>query len=397
MAASTVLFTIILLCLGLSDSTLQVQCLSFGINYGQIANNLPSPSRVAVLLQSLNVSRIKLYDADPNVLQAFSNSDVDFIIGLGNEYLQSMSTDPLKAQSWIQQNVQPYLPQTQITCINVGNEVLGGNDTQLWSYLLPAMKSVYSALVDLGLSKQVAVTTAHSLTILGNSYPPSAGSFRQDLAQYIQPILSFHSQVNSPFLINAYPYFAYKASPSEVSLEYVLFQPNPGMDDSVTNLHYDNMLDAQIDAVYSAIKAMGHSDIEVRISETGWPSKGDANEAGATPENAGIYNGNLIRKIEEKQGTPAMPKVPVDIYVFALFNEDLKPGPTSERNYGLYYPDGTLVYDIGFQGNLPQVQGNPPGVQGLPQLTFSADSNVYAMSIVNFLILLIVHLLLCAY
>ncbi|CAN6557226.1 unnamed protein product [Malus baccata var. baccata] len=397
MAASTVLFTIILLFLGLSDSTLQVQSLSFGINYGQIANNLPSPSRVAVLLQSLNVSRIKLYDADPNVLQAFSNSDVDFIIGLGNGYLQSMSTDPLKAQSWIQQNVQPYLPQTKITCINVGNEVLGGNDTQLWSYLLPAMQSVYSALVDLGLSKQVAVTTAHSLTILGNSYPPSAGSFRQDLAQYIQPILSFHSQVNSPFLINAYPYFAYKASPSEVSLEYVLFQPNPGMDDSVTNLHYDNMLDAQIDAVYSAIKAMGHSDIEVRISETGWPSKGDANEAGATPENAGIYNSNLIRKIEEKQGTPAMPKVPVDIYVFALFNEDLKPGPTSERNYGLYYPDGTLVYDIGFQGNLPQVQGNPPGVQGLPQLTFSADSNVYAMSIFNFLILLIVYLLLCAY
>ncbi|KAM1012644.1 hypothetical protein ACFX2C_042874 [Malus domestica] len=29
-----------------------------------IANNLSSPSRVAVLLQSLNVSCIKLYDAD---------------------------------------------------------------------------------------------------------------------------------------------------------------------------------------------------------------------------------------------------------------------------------------------------------------------------------------------
>ncbi|CAN6695404.1 unnamed protein product [Malus baccata var. baccata] len=368
MAASTVLFTIILLFLGLSDSSLQVQSLSFGINYGQIANNLPSPSRVAVLLQSLNVSRVKLYDADPNVLQAFANSEVDFIIGLGNEYLQSMSTDPLKAQSWIQQHVQPHLPQTKITCINVGNEVLGGTNTQLWSYLLPAMQSVYRALVNLGLSKQVAVTTAHSLTILGNSYPPSSGSFRQDLAQYIQPILSFHSQVNSPFLINAYPYFAYKDNPGEVSIEYVLFQPNSGMVDSVTNLHYDNMLDAQIDAVYSAIKVMGHSDIEVRISETGWPSKGDANEAGATPENAGIYNGNLMRKIEEKKGTPAKPQVPIDIYVFALFNEDLKPGPASERNYGLYYPNGTQVYDIGSQGYLPQ-------------LTFSADSNINASHI----------------
>lgn len=381
MASYTVLFKIILVLLSLSDSAVHVLSLSFGINYGQIANNLPSPSRVSVLLQTLNVSRVKLYDADPNVLQAFSNSQVDFIIGLGNENLQNMK-DPLKAQAWIQQHVQPHLPQTKITCITVGNEILGGNDTQLMSYLLPAMQSVYRALVDLGLSKQVTVTTAHSLTILGNSYPPSSGSFKQDLAQYIQPILSFHAQVNSPFLINAYPYFAYKDNPGEVPLEYVLFQPNSGMVDSVTNLHYDNMLDAQIDAVYAAIKAMGHTDVEVRISETGWPSKGDPNEAGATPENAGLYNGNLMRKLEERKGTPAKPSVPIDIYVFALFNEDLKPGPASERNYGLYYPDGTPVYDIGFKGYLPE-------------LTFTADSNKNnVLSIFNFLIFLTVYLLL---
>lgn len=78
MASYTVLFKIILVLLSLSDSAVHVLSLSFGINYGQIANNLPSPSRVSVLLQTLNVSRVKLYDADPNVLQAFSNSQVDF-------------------------------------------------------------------------------------------------------------------------------------------------------------------------------------------------------------------------------------------------------------------------------------------------------------------------------
>lgn len=115
------------------------------------------------------------------------------------------------------------------------------------------------------------------------------------------------------------------------------------------------MLFAQIDAVYSAIKALGYSDIEVRISETGWPSKGDPDEIGATPENAGIYNANLVKIMEQKQGTPANPSVPIDLYVFALFNENLKPGPTSERNYGLYYPDGTPVYSIGLQGYLPEM------------------------------------------
>lgn len=340
---------------------------SFGINYGQIANNLPSPSRVSVLLQSLNVSRVKLYDADPKVLQAFANSEVDFIIGLGNEYLPNM-TDALNAQNWIQQHVTPYLSQTKISSILVGNEVLSGTDTHLMSYLLIAMQSVYSALVNLGLSKQVVVTTAHSLTILGNSYPPSAGTFREDLAQYIHPLLDFHSQIKAPFLINAYPYFAYKGSPNEVSLDYVLFQPNSGMNDSGTNLHYDNMLDAQIDAVYAAMKVMGHTDIEVRISETGWPSKGDENEPGATPENAGLYNGNLLSKIAEKKGTPARPDVPIDTYIFALFNEDMKPGPASERNYGLFYPDGTPVYNIGVKS---VVDGG-----NLPQLTFSSAHDI---------------------
>lgn len=354
MAPSSFFFTLLLLLLSISDLFVQIRGLNFGINYGQIANNLPSPSRVAVLINSLNVSRIKLYDADPNVLSAFSNSDVEFIIGLGNGDLQSMR-DPSKAQSWVQQHVQPYISQTKITCITVGNEVFNNNDTQLTSNLLPAMQSVYNALVNLGLSQQVTVTTAHSFNILSISFPPSNGAFRQDLIQYIQPLLSFHAQIKSPFLINAYPFFAYKDNPSQIPLNYVLFQPNPGSIDPNTNLHYDNMLYAQIDAVYAAMKALGHTDVEVRISETGWPSKGDPDEVGATPQNAEIYNSNLLKRIEQKQGTPANPNVPIDIFVFALFNEDLKPGPVSERNYGLYYPDGSPVYNIGLQGYLPEM------------------------------------------
>lgn len=267
-------------------------------------------------------------------------------------------TDSAKAQSWLQEHVQPYIPHTRITCITIGNEVFTSNDTVLRSNLLPAMQSVYQALIALGLDKQVNVTTAHSLDILGYSYPPSSGSFRQDLAEYIHPLLNFHSMTKSPFLVNAYPYFAYKANPNTVPLEYVLFQSNSGVSDPNTNLNYDNMLYAQIDSVYTAIQAMGHTDIDVRISETGWPSKGDSDEEGASPENAAIYNGNLLQRMAMNQGTPLKPSVPIDIYVFALFNEDLKPGPTSERNYGLFYPDGTPVYNIGLRGYLPPMSSS---------------------------------------
>ncbi|KAH7837760.1 hypothetical protein Vadar_017622 [Vaccinium darrowii] len=103
------------------------------------------------------------------------------------------------------------------------------------------------------------------------------------------------------------------------------------------------------------MKAMGHTDIVIKISETGWPLKGDPNQAGATVEKAALCNGNLLCRIEEQEGTPANPTVPIDVYVFALSNEDLKPCPTSERNYGLYYPNGTPVYNIGLQGYLPQL------------------------------------------
>ncbi|KAL9998635.1 putative glucan endo-1,3-beta-D-glucosidase [Helianthus debilis subsp. tardiflorus] len=343
-----------LLLLMFSRSFTSTLSLGVGINYGQIANNLPTPSRVSALLESLNISRVKLYDADPNVLTAFANTNVQFIIGLGNEYLQKMQ-DPQQAQIWIQQKVQPHISQTRITCITVGNEVLGGVDPQLPQYLVPAMKSMYQALVNLGLNSQVYVTTAHSLQILKTSFPPSNGAFRDDLVQYIQPILAFHAMSNSPFLINAYPYFAYKSDPKNVQIEYLLFEPNSGTVDPNTNLKYDNMLYAQIDAVYSGIKALGHSDVQVRISETGWPSKGDVDEPGATVENAGIYNRNLLQRMQAGQGTPAHPSQRIDIYVFALFNENMKPGPMSERNYGLYYPDGTPVYNLGVQGYLPRI------------------------------------------
>jgi len=286
--------------------------------------------------------------------------------------------NPSNAQAWIKQHVQPFLPQTRITCIIVGNEVLASNDTTVMSNLLPAMQSMYQALQSLGLANQVNISSAHSLGILWKSNPPSAGSFRQDLAVYLQPLLNFHSEINSPFLINAYPYFAYKGSPNTVPLEYVLFEPNLGVTDPTTNLHYDNMLFAQVDSVYAAMKAMGHTDILVKISETGWPSKGDSDEPGATPENAAKYNGNLLQRISMNQGTPLNPTVPIDVHVFALFNEDLKPGPTSERNYGLFYPDGTPVYNISLQGS----QGSP-GSPGLPFFSPGPPSAKHMVRIIH--------------
>ncbi|EAZ23309.1 hypothetical protein OsJ_07006 [Oryza sativa Japonica Group] len=338
------------------------EALSIGVNYGQIANNLPSPSRVSWLLRSLKISKVKLFDADPHVLRAFLGTGVEFVVGIGNEAVPAMAS-PAAAESWLQLHVVPHLRAgARITCITVGNEALGA----------------------LGLQGRVNVTTAHSLDIMGVSYPPSAGAFHPlRRARHLQPVpgLPVGGQ-GAPFLINCYPYFAYKDDPGPLPAGVrAVPSPTPGVVDPGTRLVYDNMLYAQVDAVYAAIQAMGHTDIDVKVSETGWPSRGDPDEAGATPENAGTYIGNLLRRIEMKQGTPLRPQAPIDVYVFALFNENLKPGPASERNYGLFYPDGTPVYNVGLRGYLPPMASHEAATQVIHWfLLIATASVVFALS-----------------
>ncbi|GAV88545.1 Glyco_hydro_17 domain-containing protein, partial [Cephalotus follicularis] len=121
--------------------------------------------------------------------------------------------------------------------------------------------------------------------------------------------LQFLSSTKAPFWINAYTYFAYKDDPSGISLDYALFNPNAGMVDPYTKLCYDNMLYAQVDATIIAITRMGYGNIEVKVSKTGWSSKGDPNEVGATLENAAMYNRVLLRRHLGSEGTPLRPSV----------------------------------------------------------------------------------------
>ncbi|KAK3199573.1 hypothetical protein Dsin_022988 [Dipteronia sinensis] len=102
----------------------------------------------------------------------------------------------------------------------------------------------------------------------------------------MKPLLEFFSQTGSPFCLNAYPFLAYMGDPENIDINYSLFQSTQGISDSKTNLRYDNMLDAQIDAAYAALEDAGFKKMEVIVTETGWASRGDDNEAAATVDNA---------------------------------------------------------------------------------------------------------------
>lgn len=318
------------------------------MNYGRIANNLPSAVKVVNLVKSQGLERVKVYDTDPAVLKALSGSGIKVTVDLPNQLLYSAAKYPNFARSWVQKNIVAYHPSTQIESIAVGNEVFVDphNTTK---FLIPAMKNIHQALVKFNLHSSIKVSSPIALSALQSSYPSSAGSFRPELIEPVfKPMLDFLRQTGSYLMVNAYPFFAYESNSDVISLDYALFRENPGVVDSGNGLKYFNLFDAQIDAVFAALSALKYDDVKMVVTETGWPSKGDENEVGASVENAAAYNGNLVRRILTGGGTPLKPQADLTVYLFALFNENEKDGPTSERNYGLFYPDQQKVYDIPF-------------------------------------------------
>ena len=111
-------------------------------------------------------------------------------------------------------------------------------------------------------------------------------------------------------------------------------------------LEYKNLFDAITDAVYSALeRAGGGASVKVVVTESGWPSKENGDTA--TIENAWMYNNKLIEHVSAGGGTPKRPGEAIEAYLFAIFNEDLKPIGT-EQNFGLFYPNTTEVYHVDF-------------------------------------------------
>ncbi|KAL5704583.1 hypothetical protein ACHQM5_022989 [Ranunculus cassubicifolius] len=281
----------------------------------------------------------------------------------------------------------PFYPASNIILINVGNEIMTSGDQGLVSQLVPAMTNLQNAVNGVSLGGKIKISTVHAMSVLKQSDPPSSGSFDPAFGDTMKSLLGFLEGTGSPFTINPYPFFAYQSDPRPETLAFCLFQPNAGRVDSGTKIKYMNMFDAQVslftaiyllcfqclndlksgnfsrvgltctnvyvvvgylqvDAVRSALNSMGHKGVEIVVAETGWAYKGDSNEVGTSVENAKAYNGNLIAHLRSMVGTPLMPGKSIDTYLFALYDEDLKPGPGSERAFGLFKPDLTATYDV---------------------------------------------------
>ncbi|XP_054782636.1 glucan endo-1,3-beta-glucosidase-like [Prosopis cineraria] len=282
---------------------------------------------------------------DKDYIQAFANTGITVAVTAPNSDIVSLA-DVNFARQWVVNKIKPFHPATKIKYVLVGSEVLHWGDQSMLQNLVPAMKSLYDALQVEGIH-DIQVTTAHSLIIMETITPPSTGRFRAAYSEPIlKPMLDFLRQTKTPFMVNPYPFF--NLDPNNVN--FAIFKPNPSLYDPFTRRHYKNQFDALLDAVHSAMMAVGYADVDMAVGETGWPSNCD-NPSVCSVDNAASYNSQLVRHIASNKGTPLMPNRRFDTYIFALFNEDQKPGATAERNWGLFQPDLTPVYDCGILGN----------------------------------------------
>ncbi|KAJ4760704.1 hypothetical protein LUZ62_071079 [Rhynchospora pubera] len=323
-----------------------------GVTIGTSVSNLLSPTDLVSFLKAQQITHVRLYDADSSLLSSLANTGIKVLVGVPNNELIALGSSTTTASAWVTRHIVPYIPSTEISGIAVGDEVPNSLPSAL-PVLLPALQSLRNAVLSNNLS--IPVSTPLPFSLVQDPFPPSQSFFNNSLTQsFIIPLLGFLSNNSSPLMVNLYPYYAFMQSKGVVPLDNALFKPLPPsleMVDTNTLLHYTNVYDAMIDAVHFSMKNLNFTGIPVIVTETGWPSYGDHSvEPYATKDNADTYNSNLVKHILEHSGTPSHPEFTSSVYVYELFNEDLRPGPISEANWGLFYGNGTPVYLLHVSG-----------------------------------------------
>ncbi|XP_076881903.1 glucan endo-1,3-beta-glucosidase 3-like [Bidens hawaiensis] len=334
-------------------ASMAVQDAFVGVNIGTSVTDMPNPTQVVALLKAQQIRHVRLYDADPAMLTALAGTGIRVTVSVPNQQLIAIGQSNATAANWVARNILTLVPATNITAISVGSEVLTTIPNAA-PVLVSALQYIHAALIAARLDSHIKVSTAHASSIILDSFPPSQAFFNRTWDPVMIPLLKFLQTTGSYLMLNVYPYYDYTQSHDAIPLDYALFRPLPPNKEAVdsnTLLHYTNVFDAVVDAAYFAMSYLNFTNIPIVVTESGWPSKGDANEPDATLDNANTYNSNLIKHVLNNTGTPKHPGVAVSTFIYELYNEDARAGAVSEKNWGLFDANGRPIYVLHLTGS----------------------------------------------
>lgn len=320
---------------------------AIGVNWGTLSQHRLSAQTVVDLLKQNKISKVKLFDADPEVLNALRGTQIQVMVGIPNDFLSILSSSPPAADSWVRNNLSSYIsakPSTDIRYVAVGNEpFLSSYSGQYQSYVVPALLNLQQSLVKANVGTSVKLVVPCNADAY-ESTVPSQGAFRPELSQIMNQLVSFLSSNGSPFVVNIYPFLSLYGN-SDFPQDYAFFggTNHPVMDGP--NVYY-NAFDGNYDTLVAALNRIGYGQMPIVIGEVGWPTDG---AIGANLTAARAFNQGLINHVLSNKGTPLRPGAPPqDVYIFGLLDEDAKstlPG-NFERHWGIFSFDGQAKYQL---------------------------------------------------
>ncbi|KAA8535009.1 hypothetical protein F0562_030012 [Nyssa sinensis] len=323
-----------------------------GVNWGTMANHLLQPEKVVRMMKENGFDKVKLFEADENILEALIGTDIEVMLGIPNYMLQEMSEDPGVAASWVDANVTSYCYTggVNIKYVAVGNEpLLKTYNGSFQKFILPALKNIQEALNHAGLGSQIKATVPSNADIyksLHSNPVPSAGNFRPEIRDLAIEIIQYLHSNNAPFTVNIHPFLSlYGNNHFPINFAFLDGKNKPIKDE---NYVYTNVFDAKFDTLVWCLKKAGFPDMKIIVGEVGWPTDGDKN---ANIKNAKRFNQGLLRHASSGNGTPARKGI-IDVYLFNLVDENAKSiaGGSFERHWGIFQFDGKPKYELELSG-----------------------------------------------
>ncbi|KAA8523083.1 hypothetical protein F0562_009506 [Nyssa sinensis] len=326
--------------------------LCVGVNWGTMATHQLPPEKVVRMMIDNGFDKVKLFEADDNILGALIGTDIEVMLAIPNFMLQEMSEDPGVAASWVDANVTSYSYSggVRIKYVAVGNEpFLRTYNGSFQQFILPALKNIQEAINHAGLGSQVKATIPFNADIYNSpdSNPvPSAGDFRPEMRDLTIEIIQYLYSNDAPFTVNIYPFLSLYGN-NYFPVDYAFFDgSNKPIKDG--DYVYTNVFDANFDTLVWSLNKAGFPDMKIMVGEVGWPTDGDKD---ANIENAKRFNQGLLRHVLSGEGTPARKGI-IDVYLFSLIDENAKsiaPG-SFERHWGILEFDGKPKYELDLSG-----------------------------------------------
>uniref|UniRef100_A0A6M2EWV7 glucan endo-1,3-beta-D-glucosidase n=1 Tax=Populus davidiana TaxID=266767 RepID=A0A6M2EWV7_9ROSI len=342
------LLNLSLFLLFLTASNITVQAI--GVNWGTTSSHPLPPDKVVELLKSNKITKVKLFDADPLVLQALSGSNIGVTVGIPNSMLKSLNSSKKVAESWVHDNVTRYVSSgssgVRIEYVAVGDEPFQQSyGEQYHPFVIGAAMNIQIALARVSLANQVKVVVPCSYdTFQSESSLPSKGHFRPDLNKTMTELLTFLTKHHSPFFATISPFIISHRN-KNISLDFSLFKETKH---SRNDGHrtYKNSFDLGYDTLVTALSTAGFPKMDVVVAKIGWPTDGAAN---ATPSAAETFMKGLMDHLHSKSGTPLRPRnPPIETYIFSLLDEDQRSivNGNFERHWGVFTFDGQAKYSV---------------------------------------------------